>query len=153
MKLFAGEYPDLHSDPILGAYYYMILKNTVKIYYLKDKKTVVYNTTHTGNDIIISNNVIKPRVYPYNRNALVICLGRNNFIYNSEEYVDQSSTNRTWNSGTIDSITLSDYIVPEDFDLYKTVINKNDLSLMQLDPYYTSYQFEEIGSNSIYRIQ
>jgi hypothetical protein len=152
MKLFAGEYPDIHSDPILGAYYYIILRNTVKLYYIKDKKTVLYNTTISGNDIPIQFNVMKPRVYPYNRNSLVICFGNNNYVYTSSEYVDQTLTNRVWNNGTIDSTLLSNYIVPEDFDLYKTVINKNDLSIMQLDPFYTSYQYTEIGSNSIYRI-
>ena len=153
MKLFLGEYSDLHSDPILGAYYYIILRNTIKLFYFKDKKTVTYNTTQLGNDIPIIFNMMKPRVYPYNRNSLVICFGNNNYIYTSSEYVDQTPTNRFWNNGTIDPITLSNYLVPEDFDLYKTVINKNDLSLMQLDPYYTSYQYTEIGSNSIYRIQ
>lgn len=151
-KLLLGKYFDIHSDPVLGAYYYKILKNQIELFYLKDKKVVQYNTM-SGNDIIISRTIMKPRVYPYNRNAIILCFGQKNYIYYSSEFIDQLPTQRVWNNGVLDQSTLDGYIIPEDFDLYKTAIKKDDLSLVTLDEYYTSYQYLEIGSNSVYRIQ
>jgi hypothetical protein len=153
-KLLLGKYTDIHSDPVLGAYYYKILKNQVEVFYIKDKKVVQYNTLpNNNNDIIISKTIMKPRVYPYNRNSLIVCFGQKNYIYYSSNYVDQLSTQRVWNNGILDTLTLEDCIIPEDFDLYKTAIKKSDLSLLKLDDYYTSYQYTEQGSNSCYRIQ
>lgn len=151
-KLLLGAYTDIHSDPVLGAYYYKILKNQVELFYLKDKKVVQYNTI-PGNDITISRTLMKPRVYPYNRNSLIICFGHKNYVYYSSDYADQLPTQRVWNNGVLDQTLLNNYIIPEDFDLYKTAIKKDDLSLVKLDEYYTSYQYIEIGSNSTYRIQ
>lgn len=152
VKLLLGKYTDIHSDPVLGAYYYKIRKDQVELFYLKDKKEVSYNIS-LGSDIITTKTLMKPRVYPYNRNGLVICIGNKNYIYYSGEYTDQLLTKRVWNNGVIDYQTLDGYIIPEDFDLYKTAIKKSDLSLVKLDEYYTSYQYLEVGSNSIYRIQ